>query len=163
MLLCFISPSTACSMSLCCCLWCWLFEPCLLRKQGHAWERAPLNVTITIHVFSRHLCQRQPFYQVHLVKEKDWVISKTNSYVLSFEIDLSMSICRQLPILNELQKHLTHGPEPWIFLWLVSLQIIVVTPHDLVMNYLSWNCNFLPRPGWDDSQCLEPGPKTENC
>ena len=44
----------------------------------------------------------------------------------------------------------TRGPEPWIFLWLVSLQIIVVTPHDFVMNYLSWNTHFPPRLGWDD-------------
>ena len=65
---------------------------------------------------------------------------KEGYWVSSFEIDLLMNICRQLPILNELQKTLTHGPEPWIFLWLVSLQIIVVTPHDFVMNYLSWNC-----------------------
>ena len=52
----------------------------------------------------------------------------------------------------------TRGPEPWIFLWLVSLQIIVVTPHDFVMNYLSCNTNFPPRLGWDDPD--GPGSRT---
>lgn len=163
LMLCFISPSTACSVSLCCCLWCWLFEPCLLRKQGHAWERAPLNVTITIHVFSRHFCQRQPFPSTAF-KLKKKRIEQFKRRILGIEF------WNRPP-----DEHLPATPN---FKWTPENFDTRPWTLDIFMTRLSTNycrhstrlcnelfvlelCNFLPRPDWDDSWCLGPGPKTE--